>query len=185
VVQAAVLLGRQNQSTTALDVVDRLNVGTAVAAVSGAAYWTFFTPVATVTVSQISYASVNAASGVTLARFGIYTMDASGQGSLVARTGSDTTLFSAANTVYTRSLNTTGGYPATYTLQAGTRYAVALCIVATGVTGTTAGTSAISTVAALSPRVQGVRTGANDLLTFQGSGQYNGTVGHAYWARLS
>jgi hypothetical protein len=102
----------------------------------------------------------------------------------VARTASDTTIFATASTVYTRSLDATGGYPTSYTLTAGNRYAVGLVLAATS-TGTVTAASVPSIVGALSPRIQGVRTNANDILTSQGSAQYNGTVGHAYWARLS
>jgi len=184
VITNALLSARQNQTTSAIDVVDRLSVYSANAPVSGAEYWTFFSPTYNLTISQISYASVSASTGVTLARFGLYTMDASGAGTLVARTASDTTLFTSANTVYTRSLDSTGGYPTTYSLVAGTRYAVAVCVVASS-PQTIAAAGCQPVVAAVSPRVQGVRTGANDLVTTQGSGQYNGTVTQTYWARLS
>jgi hypothetical protein len=179
IITASVLAARQHQTTSVLDVLDRSNVGTSVGPVSGAVYWTFFTPSYSLTITQITMASVNAASAITLARFGLYTADASGNATLVARTASDTTIFATANTVYTRSLDATGGYPTSYALTAGTRYAVAMCLVATG-TGTVVASSAISHVGALTPRVQGVRTGNSDLVTSQISAQYNGTVGHAY-----
>lgn len=185
VVTASSIAARFNQTTAVIEPLDRSVTNTAIPPVSGGNYWTFFTPAYSVTVTQISMANTTVSSGVTLARMGIYTADASGNATLVARTASDTTLFtSTANTVFTRSLNTTGGYPASYTLTAGTRYAVGLCLVASGL-GNIVATSIQSHVAALSPRIQGVRTGNSDLVTGQGSGQYNGSVGHAYWARLS
>ena len=184
IITASALAARQSQTASVIDVVDRTTVSSANAPVSGAEYWTFFTPTYNLTISQISYASVSASTGVTLARMGIYTMDSAGAGTLVARTASDTTLFTSANTVYTRSLDSTGGYPTTYSLVAGTRYAVAVCVVASG-PQTLAAAGCQPVVAAVSPRVQGVRTGANDLVTTQGSGQYNGTVTQTYWARLS
>jgi hypothetical protein len=184
VLLASALAARQHQTTAFIDVVDRSVINSAIPPVSNAAYWTFFTPVYTVTITQIAYACTTAAAGVTLCRYGLYTADASGNATLVARTASDTTIFNANNTVFTRALETTGGYPASYTLNAGTRYAVAMCLAASN-TGAVSGVSCPGVIAALSPRFQGVRTGANDLLTSQGSGQYNGTVGQAYWARLS
>ena len=184
VLLASALAARQHQTTAFIDVVDRSVINSAIPPVSNAAYWTFFTPVYTVTITQIAYACTTAAAGVTLCRYGLYTSDASGNATLVARTASDTTIFNANNTVFTRALDTTGGYPASYTLNAGTRYAVAMCLSASN-TGAVSGVSCPGVIAALSPRFQGVRTGANDLLTSQGSGQYNGTVGQAYWARLS
>jgi hypothetical protein len=184
VLLASALAARQHQTTSFIDATDRIALTTAVPPVSNAVYWTFFTPAYTLTISQIAFACTTAASGVTLCRYGLYTADASGNATLVARTASDTTIFNTSNTVFTRSLDTTGGYPASYTLTAGTRYAVSICISAAN-TGAVSGAACPGVIAALSPRVQGVRTGAGDILTSQGSGQYNGTVGHIYWARLS
>jgi hypothetical protein len=184
VLLSSALAARQHQTTAFIDAVDRICINTTAVPVSNAVYWTFFTPAYTLTITQIAFACNNAASGVTLCRYGLYTADASGNATLVARTASDTTIFNTSNTVFTRSLDTTSGYPSSYTLNAGTRYAVALCIAASN-TGTVSGASCVNAIASLTPRVQGVRTGANDILTSQGSGQYNGSVGHVYWARLS
>jgi hypothetical protein len=95
--------------------------------------YTFFTPIQNGTVNQVSVASAStASSGLTLARIGLYTYDFSTDSvTLVARTASDTTLFNAQNTIYTRSFNTTGGYPASYSLVAGNRYAMAVIQVGT------------------------------------------------------
>jgi hypothetical protein len=184
VLLAAALAARQHQTTAFIEAIDRSVINSSIPPVSNAAYWSFFTPAYTLTISQIAFACTTAAAGVTLCRYGLYTADASGNATLVARTASDTTIFNASNTVFTRSLDTTGGYPASYTLTAGTRYAVAICIAASN-TGSVSGATCPGVIAALSPRVQGVRTGANDILASQGSGQYNGTVGQTYWARLS
>jgi hypothetical protein len=81
------------------------------------------------TVSNISFTGITAASGATLIRFGIYTRSGT-TFTLVARTASDTTIFNAANTKFTRALNTTGGYPATYTMTAGTEYFISVIQVA-------------------------------------------------------
>jgi len=100
-------------------------------------------------VSNISFVSSAAAITPTLIRFGIYTRSGT-TFTLVARTASDTTIFNANNTKYTRALDTTGGYPATYTLTAGVEYFVSLIQVATtgasivaptGRTGTAANTA--------------------------------------------
>jgi len=95
--------------------------------------YTFFTPIQDGTVNQVSVASAStASSGLTLARIGLYTYDFNTDSvTLVARTASDTTLFNAQNTIYTRSFNTTGGYPASYSLVAGNRYAMAVIQVGT------------------------------------------------------
>jgi hypothetical protein len=97
---------------------------------SGIVYHTRLIPHKDFTLSNISFTSVAAASVPTLIRFGIYTRSGT-TFTLVARTASDTSIFAAANTKYTRALNTTGGYPATYTLTAGTEYWVSNIQVAT------------------------------------------------------
>jgi hypothetical protein len=82
-------------------------------------------------VTNIAFASsTTAASAATLMRFGIYTRSGT-TFTLVARTASDTTIFNAASTKFTRALDTTGGYPATYTMIAGTEYFLSVIQVAT------------------------------------------------------
>jgi len=185
IVTAATLAARQHQTTALIDTVDRHSVGTSSGVTSGAVYWSFFTPIFSLTISQISVLSGNsAASSVTLARLGLYTADASGNATLVARSASDTSILTASGTVYTRSLDTTGGYPSTYTLSAGTRYAAAFIIVATS-SGSVQSSLCAAAVAALSPRLQGVRTGNSDLVTSQTSAQYNGSISFVPWFRLS
>ena len=75
-----------------------------------------------VTVSNIAIGTAAvSSSGLTLARFGIYTRSGS-TFTLVARTASDTTIGNTSSTKYTRALDTTGGYPATYAMTAGSEY---------------------------------------------------------------
>ena len=143
-----------------------------------------FVPVQDITVSSIAISSGSVSSAtVTLARFGIYAINGSSL-QLVARTASDTTIFNTASTVYTRSLDTTGGYPATYTLTAGTRYYVGLIVV-----GTTAGSVANTTLlvaqlAALSPVLSYSLAAQSDLPTAPTIASL--TVSTApYYARLS
>jgi hypothetical protein len=67
----------------------------------------------------------------TLIRAGLYTVAKSGDLTLVAAIASDTTLFASANSAYTRSLSTGGSLPASYSIVAGTRYAIGLlCVTA-------------------------------------------------------
>jgi hypothetical protein len=78
------------------------------------------------TVTNIAFTcSGTSAAGTTVARFGIYTRVGT-TFTLVARTASDTTIFNATETKFTRALNTTGGYPATYAMTAGTEYFIAV-----------------------------------------------------------
>jgi hypothetical protein len=178
----ATLAAAASQPASTLDIYPRgeassLTIGPA----SGSVFFTWFTPATTFTVSAITMASGStAASGLTLCRFGIYTFDET-TATLVARTASDTTIFGAVNSSYQRSLSTVGGFPATYTLTAGTRYGVGVAIV-----GTTAPTLAGKVVAVgvstLSPKTNGTITGQSDLptsVTSIGTAQ-----GHAF-ARLT
>jgi hypothetical protein len=96
-----------------------------IATTSGKADFITFSPAMNMTVTKLAaMTSGTPWTGHTLARMGLYTVDAAGTVTLVAQTASDTTLFTAANTVYQKVLDTAGGYPASYTLIAGQRYAV-------------------------------------------------------------
>jgi hypothetical protein len=93
-----------------------------------------FTPIADLTVSQITMASVIPTQVQSYAAMGLYQLsgangDVNGilstNGTLLARTANDTTLFTSTNTSYTRSFSTAGGYPSSVTLIAGNTYAMA------------------------------------------------------------
>jgi hypothetical protein len=85
-------------------------------------------PTSSITVSNITMRSASLTAGATLIRFGIYTRSGS-TFTLVARTASDTTIFAATNTRYTRALATAGGYPSTYSMTAGSEYWIGYIIV--------------------------------------------------------
>jgi hypothetical protein len=177
------IAGSTNQSSTTIDVFPRIGNFTGTPS-SSTTYFTFFTPRITHTVTSISVVSASTqTTGQSLVRFGLYTVDGSGNATLVARTASDTTIFSAVNTVYTRTFNTTGGYPSSYTLTAGTRYAIGVIIVAS-TTGTvyTAFNSIPSALSTLSPRMTGLVAATSDLPTTANS-YSTSTVG--IWGRLS
>lgn len=162
-VSASALLGFSNSSATAIDVIPRNIQNTAVALTSGSMILTFFTPLATRTITQITASTGSTAgAGLTLARLGLYTFDET-TATLVAATANDTTLFTAANTNYTRSLSTGGGLPSSYTLTAGSRYGFA--VLATGTTmPSLIGLNASGfTFATLAPRANGQRPSQTDL----------------------
>jgi hypothetical protein len=84
---------------------------------------------------------------------------------MVAQTASDTTIGNISNTIYSRTFSTAGGYPASYNLVAGTRYAVGFLLV-----GTTAGTWQAGTVSTgafmrLPPMAAGNVTSLSDMPT--------------------
>ena len=144
------------QADGVIDAIQRTTCNAGVTAAAGQLLLAFFTPTATVTVSQMTMATQGvAAAGLTLARMGIYTYTEGGTATLVARTASDTSLFAATSTAYTRSLSTAGGYPATYTLNAGTRYGVAYICVGTTQPQLVGRSVGAGVGASLSPRLSG------------------------------
>jgi hypothetical protein len=149
---------------------------------AGQVIWYFFTPVKTVTVSQMTMVTGStASSGLTLARMGLYTFDET-TATLVARTANDTTLFSVVQTVYTRSFDTTGGYPATYQLVAGQRYGFAVIQVGGTARGSLIGGNSSSVIFGLTPRITGFVSSQSDLPTTQA---ITNTGGNFMWGRLS
>ena len=178
------LAANLNQALTVVDVAPRPGNNTATLS-SGNVYFTFFSPMWSSTVNSISISSgATLTSGVTLIRFGLYTFnEGTGVATLVARTAASTSIFASANTVATLLFNTTGGYPATYSLAAGTRYALGVIIVASNpgsvYTATTAQALGISS---LTPRTTGVVGGQTDLPT---SPTISTASSVAVWGRFS
>lgn len=173
----------QNHPSGGFDVIPRTSTIGGVALSASNAQLTFFTVPSAMTVSQISYAvAATVSSGLTRGRFGLYSFDGTTV-TLLARTDSDTTVFNSANTVYTRSFSTTGGYPATYDLVPGVRYAIAVLV-----NGTTAGNLAAvsitpNTVAALTPRMNASITLSGADLPATSSSLNNTTF--LAWGRVS
>ena len=165
VVTNATFLSRLSMPTTAIETFPRMAISF-LATTSGNVLYSFFTPLTTLTVSQVTMLSgATAASGLTLARMGLVTYDeATGTATLVAQTASDTTLFTSTRTAFTRSFSTAGGFPATYTLQAGTRYGVAFLCVGTTMP-TIQGNAGLAEMSALTPRLTALRTSQSDLST--------------------
>jgi len=96
-----------------------------------------------------------AAATPTLIENGLFTIDVAGDGTRVAVTGNDTSLYSVANSTYTRS------WPA-YNMVIGQRYALSWLVVSTVATPTYAGVNLITATnaeIALSPRLVGHITG--------------------------
>jgi hypothetical protein len=182
VVTAAALHARLSMPTAAVETFPRMAISFLVIT-SGSTIYSFFTPLTTVTVSQVTVLSGGtAASGLTLARIGLFTYDEStGTATLVARCASDTTLFTNTRTAYTRSFDSSsGGFPATYTLTAGTRYGVAVLCVGTTMP-TIEGNSGLAEMSALTPRLSALRTSQSDLST----GTATNAQSQVIYARLS
>jgi hypothetical protein len=175
----------KGNSSSVLDVVSREILSGNYATNSGFAYLSFFTPLQDRVVSNISFASGGVVgSGLTLVRFGIYTFDGTTT-TLVARTNNDSSRFTVGNTVYTGALDSTGGFPTSYTLTAGSRYAVGFIVVGSTtpqVLGHTNASTAGAVVSSLTPRIAAVIGSQSDLPTTRSSFS-NSSV--RYWSRLS
>jgi hypothetical protein len=173
--------GWSNQSDNIVDPAGRLNITANVSTASGRVTWYIFTPLKTATVSQMTMLTgTTASSGLTLARMGLYTFDGT-TFTLVARTASDTTLFNATTTLFTRSFDTTGGYPATYTLVPGQRYAFANIQTGTTVSNFVGGTHS-ATLMGLTPRITSFLNSQSDLPTTNTSLTAGGIF---QWGRFS
>lgn len=174
-----------SQASSAIDIFPRGEVAAVAAApASGVVFFAFFTPAATITVSSITMVTgTTAGAGHTLARMGLYTFDET-TATLVARTASDTTLFTAANTSYQRSFATAGGFPASYTLTAGTRYGVAFVQVGATTAPSFAARNIAIGVGLLSPRTNAQTSGQTDLPTSVTTSVFGTSLTNVY-ARLS
>ena len=126
------LLSLLNIPQNVLDIVPRMNLASNPFATNGNVNFTMFTPLVNLTVSSftISAGAGTSMAGATLVRLGLYVWNENTlTATLVARTANDTSIFTTINTAFTRNFDTTGGYPAYYTLVAGSRYAVAWIVV--------------------------------------------------------
>jgi hypothetical protein len=113
--------------TTGETVPQRDRIGGTVALSTGGVYWTNFTAEKTESITTVEMGGIGAAAaGVTLARVGVYSVDATGAlTALLASSANDTTAFNAASKTQPFTLSST------WSKVAGTRYALAFIMVAT------------------------------------------------------
>lgn len=138
--------------------------------VSGTVYFSYFTPLVNMpAASQITYFTGNQAqSGATLVRFGLYTVNTSTNTlTLVAQTANDTSIFGSTYAYNTRSFSTAGGYPSTYALTIGTRYALGMVVVGATVNPFVLGLSNRANFDTLDPIFAAQISGVSDLPTTQ------------------
>lgn len=165
-----------------------ISVPTASSASSGGLLLAYFTPRLTATCSTMLMYSGSTAAGATptLVRGGFYTVAANGDLTLVCAIASDTTIFAAANTEYSRAFSTGGGLPASYTFQSGLRYAHARIIVSAAAIPTSIGqTNALSALCARAPRITGFLAGQSDLPTSITAGSVTNASSRAYAAAIA
>jgi hypothetical protein len=116
----------QNSLTTGEEVFERDFVNSnAIAMTSQSLRLSYFTARKSETTTQARVITGSTAAGATptLCRLGLYSIDANGDGTLVASTPNDTALFAAANTAYTKA------WSASYAKVAGQRYALGILVV--------------------------------------------------------
>jgi hypothetical protein len=148
---------------------------------AGSVRLAYLTAAKTEQVGQVRAATgtTAAAATPTLAKMGVYSVAADGTLTLAGATASDTGLFAATNTVYTRALT------APFTKIAGQRYAFALLVVTGAAMPTIYGTIATSTTeAAVAPRLTGGFGGQTDLPASIAAGSITSTAGFLYGVLL-
>lgn len=134
---------------------------------SGTVYFTYFTAEAALALTTMTYYCGSVAIvGPTLIRYGLYTVAANGDLTLVASTPSDTTLLTATTTSYPKA------FSAGYTLVPGQRYAGALITVQNTtapsllggmITSGTNGTASIDSIVSDKWRIHGISAALADL----------------------
>lgn len=124
---------------------------------SGSLRLTYFTAAKTETINSIRTVCTTAGTSSTLQRIGIYSIDGSGNLTLVASTASDTSLWIAAS-AYTKALS------ASFSKVRGTRYAVGILYVGGGTAPSLSGLLPTNaTEAGQPPRLSGFLTSQTDL----------------------
>ena len=125
---------------------------------SGQVRLSYFTATKSETINNIKGFTANTAAGATptLCRLGLYSVDSSGNLTLVASCASDTTMFAATTSAYSRALTTP------YAKVAGQRYAIGALVV----TGATAPTSPASFFSG--PGSEMTATGPNEAAVLPG-----------------
>lgn len=145
---------------------------------------TFFTARKSETSTQVRVVtgSTQAAATPTLCRIGLYTIDASNAGTLVASVASDTALFAAAATVYTKS------WSVSIAMTAGQRYALGVIVVSGAAVPTYIGqlisSSSVTTETATAPLLCARISGQTDLVGSFVAGSLVNTNNRLYAAIL-
>ena len=171
-------------SDAAIETYPRSSVTTANSGISnGEVRLTNFTPLSDMTVTGITVVTgATAQAGATLVRLGLFTVNTlTNEVTLVARTANDTTICATPNTAHRRVFDTTGGFPDSYQLVAGTRYAVGLIVVGASTTPVLHAAGSGAAMLSLAPRMNGLLTGRTDLPTTATPS----TAGSMVWFRLS
>jgi hypothetical protein len=140
---------------------------------------TYFTAKKSLTITQIRTMNGTAAVGTTLARIGVYSVDGSGNLTLIGSTANDTTLWNTANTAYTKS------FSASFVIARGSRYAVAPIVVGTSTAPTMYGNAAmLASEGGIAPQLGGLVGGQSDLPSTVTAGSVGAAVQLSYHVLL-
>lgn len=166
-----------NLLTVGQETIDRLLAIGGITMTSGTLRLAYFTSRKSETITQLKAVVGGTAAGATptLIRYGLYSVDASGNLTLVASTPNDTTLLTITTTPYPKAVSVP------YAVQRGQRYAFGVLVV-TGATAPSLLASAVvnSALASASPRRLGNLTGQADLPGSIPGGNISGTVNVIY-----
>lgn len=132
---------------------------TAVASGNGSMRFTYFTARKSETITQVRWpCAATAQVGASLCRIGVYSVNGSGDLTLVAATANDTNLWLAGSTSYTKS------FASSFAKVRGTRYAMAALVVGTSTAPTFYGqTALIAGENGFAPVVASLLSGQTDL----------------------
>lgn len=146
---------------------------------SGLVRLTYFTAKKTETINSVRVGTGTTAAGTpTLCRIGIYSVDGSGDLTLVASTANDTALWAAGSTTYTKALS------AAWSKVAGQRYAVGLLFVGTTAPTIQGQVLSIGDELGQAPRLCGGRSGQTDLPSSITVGNVSDTTHQCYVAMV-
>jgi hypothetical protein len=144
------------------------------AAFSGSLMLAFFTAPYSFTATTLTFITGGTATAsLSLCRFALFTVNETIVDSvtgtspiitMVARTANDTTIGNASQTIYSRAF-ATDGYPASYSIVAGTRYAAGVLVVGSTAGTWQAGTVTTGAITRLPPMAAGAVTGLSDMPT--------------------
>lgn len=154
---------------------------TAVTMTSGDLKLSYFTARKTIKVASISVATGGTGAGATptTIKLGIYSVAANGDLTLQASSANDTALFSGTQTVYNKALS------ASYTITAGSRYAVGIIVVTGAAAPTLMGIAPSFGLAGLAPKFAGYRASRTDLDASITAAQSAQTANQIYAALLT
>lgn len=168
-----------HDSATRFDTYPRVAAAANLTLTSGTLYLAYFTaPAARSVTSLIAGTGTNGSPPtVTLGRLAIFSVDGSGNLTLIQASTNDTSLFAAANTFYTKTISSAA-------LTAGSRYAIGILIISSAGTIICRGASSVAGLSGLPPALAHALTGQSDIPSSVTVGSL-ATTGNVPWGAAS